>query len=686
MRNSKSLTPVNGIEKQVLATPISTGGPDRQSMPTGEFPDAKVREGNQKNDTPDIKNLNRKISFGPDSPKLTEVINPSKFRVIRGIPIVQTTTIDDAYKIIKKLADQSMKNDDYKQITNLTLFIDDAKRIYSELLHGAEFKKDKDYHALKIKAKYRDELVEKNNPEITKQSHDKLVKESQEGKKALDEKTIQLKISNNPHLKHLDGAIRKAQIMSYVGGNGNKSQEESKRLFDKLKENSRILPTVKIPSHSDKLWYINNSYKEMAQILEMPNDRTKDINLLRKSLMEMEIIQKFGRAMMDNPERVAEFNAGVEKFNEENLANSSAKNFSQQIQQLNNSEELESLKARVSELEQANEILQNQNRGFEELLIQERLKVLQVKEETHLTFERDLADQKAKLLKDFDRQTESMREEIINKTKQVNALHVELTQLQLQEPEFEEILQQSSSPEISPRIFSEALVNKVDVETQTHLSEKLLSVEMGVNTDEDNSDSALEEKAQTDFPDIAANKIVENVIPNKIMADANTQTTPHQLSAEELNDRLRFVLGNNKVVENKFRHGLWKVVEHNKTLSVNDSNSFEEFWKDGNQLSRPERIAITKVALNRDAEARNTEDIKQVFTVINQFIGIMGPKQMTEYLKDFRDENGVLRNQAKTSMPIAIITDKKGSNSTVNPTSYLENPIGAPLKAVLLQR
>ena len=150
-----------------------------------------------------------------------------------------------------------------------------------------------------------------------------------------------------------------------------------------------------------------------------------------------------------------------------------------------------------------------------------------------------------------------------------------------------------------------------------------------------------------------------------------------------MKESLRFEKGED---ENKVRHALWKVVKHNKTLTDPDSKSFEEFWKDIRKLTLPDRKAITKFALKINEEASNSEDIKQIFTVINQFIEIMGPEKMTQYLEGFRDEGGAPISQKKTRMPITIITGKEGDSPVNLTTTHLESPIGVPLKALILQR
>lgn len=658
-------TPTPPDNKKAITTPISTGGPARESIPTGELSDYK-------------KPLQRKLSYGvglsnspfPNSPTISLVqhllprqtnaaVGKFGFPIVAALKRRDAVTIDNAYKMIQKLADQSIyvmkQKDNYEKTTTLSVDIERAQNLYEKLLSSAKFKQDENYHVLSIKAQHSEQVAGEYDARISIEARNILVEQWKKDKKALEAKILELKISNNPHLGHLDGVIRKACIMSYMGGNGDKSEAESNLLLAKLEKNLRILPTVKIPSQSDESWHINAAHKRMLRTLKI-RDENYDVNILRQSLMEMEIIQKFGRAMMDSPEQVAEFNATVEDFKEDSGANISAGNSPQQIQQLSNSLELESLKLKLVELEG--------------LLRQERLKASQAQQEVDTHKKTILA----------------LRREVSGKEDLVNAENVELARRDLAE-----IIERVSSPEIysrippriSPRIFSEAPVNKSDAETQTLLSEKLPGVETVINTDEySDKSSVVEEKEQADFSHIATNVILENVIP-KIMVDAKTQTQPHQLNVEELNERLKF---ESIADQNKFRHALWKVVKHNKTLTDPDSKSFEEFWKDIRKLTLPDRKAITKFALKINKEASNSEDIKQIFTVINQFIEIMGPEKMTQYLEGFRDEGGAPISQKKTRMPITIITGKEGDSPVNLTTTHLESPIGVPLKALILQR
>ena len=692
MKNiNKPLTPNT---KQPIENPFSTE-PDPYSTEINEFP---FYGANRVDSSTNLELINRQSPYDslgsnrvPNLPK----INQSSSRVPGGVGskrrVVAKATIDNAYDAIQKLADQSIyvimdRSDHQKittQITTLTASISEAQKIYNELLSSARFIADLDYHLLK-----------------TKQHNSELLGE--QGSEVIDAKARSLKIDQNPHLKHLQGVIRKAQIMSYyVGGSVNKSQEKSNQLLGQLEENLLILSTDKTPISSDKSWYVNTVYKGMAQFLGMHSSNdSNNIDLFRKSLMEMEIIQKYGHQAMRNPEWVEGFNKMVEESNEKLLAKqprelkdgkTSAKNRHQKIQQTNNSDELESLKARLAQLEEDNLRLQNQNGELEELLRRERLKVGQEEQEDAVTIsdlKKRLGDQKAKLLEDFNYQTAALRQEITDKTAQVNSLSVKLARLEVKQVESQAFEKRVLLPQISTRIFPIAKVNTSNAETQTNLSKELSGVEVGINTVED--DIVFEKEEQTDFSHIKAeNEIPENASSKKIMtADAITQTTPHFLTKEDFNQSLRrFVGKDGQVHENKFRHALWKVVEHNKTLSVNDSNSFEEFWNDITNLSRPDKIAITEFALNTNVKvATEPEDIKQVFTVINQFIEIMGKEGITEYLKGFRDENGAIINQVKTGMPITIISDEDNDKGKrpANPLFYPTQTIGKQLQAVFL--
>ena len=409
--------------------------------------------------------------------------------------VVAKATIDNAYDAIQKLADQSiyviMDGSDHQKITTLTASISEAQKIYNELLGSAKFTADLDYQLLK-----------------TKQRNSELLGE--EGSEVIDAKTRSLKIDQKPHLKHLQGVIRKAQIMSYVFGSVNKSQEKSNQLLGQLEENLLILSTDKTPISSDKSWYVNTVYKEMAQFLGMHSSNdSNNIDLFRKSLMEMEIIQKYGHQAMRNPEWVEGFNKKVEESNEKLRAQqprelkdgkTSAKNHHQKIQQPNNSDELESLKARLAQLEEDNLRLQNQNGELEELLRRERLKVGQEEKEDAVTIsdlKKRLGDQKAKLLEDFNYQTAALRQEITDKTAQVNSLSVKLARLEVKQVESQAFEKRVLLPQISTRIFPIAKVNTSNAETQTNLSKELSGVEVGINTVEDD---IVFEKERTSTP------------------------------------------------------------------------------------------------------------------------------------------------------------------------------------------
>ena len=415
----------------------------------------------------------------------------------------------------------------------------------------------------------------------------------------------------------------------------------------------------------------------------------------------MATIDKNELQVMRNPELSEGFNKKVEGGNEKlrpqqprelKDEKTSAKNRHQKIQQPNNSHELESLKARLVQLEEENLRLQNQNGELKKLLGRERLKVGQEEQEDAVTIsdlKKRLGDQKAKLLEDFNYQTAALRQEITDKTAQVNSLSVKLARLEVKQVEYQAFEKRVLLPQISTKIFPIAKVNTSNAETQTNLSKELSGVEVGINTVEDGI--VFDKEEQTDFSHIKAeNEIPENASSKKIMTDHDTQTTPHFLNKEDFNVTLRrFVGEDGQFRENKFRHALCKVVEHNKTLSVNDSNSFEKFWNDKGKLTLPDQIAMTEFVLSKtDSKfaATNPEDIKQVFAVINQFIEIMGKEGIIEYLKEFRDKNGAIINQAKTRMAVEIISDEdndKGKRPD-NTLFYPTQTTGKQLRALFL--